>query len=367
LNGATSFLYPSIALFTETEDCYIVELFGARETFTKLEVRHHKEKSINEYLNQFRKKNKKNILPSVNSYHIQDTLFSRINNIEDYKKRFPIINYFPASITLKNDGDLFYVGEDFSFVTLINCLIINQDKNITRSKYIIFLGAFRKKITEKQLVDTIDNFVHEDIPLSQRAFKTFRNKFSHAVSDSYSKKLAVISGLQSLYLTPSLRETTIGDYLRLQPQLIKDVLRTDHFIYEPYLLWLEGKESHDETAINPDLIIKRNDGYYDIYDLKTAALQHKNLTKGAHKRRRFIDYVYEGIAQLINYEEYFSFPKNHKHAKEKYGILVSKPNLYLVVGNFDNASKNEIDEALRIHPNIQLIDYDTFCQNYVEA
>ena len=69
------------------------------------------------------------------------------------------------------------------------------------------------------------------------------------------------------------------------PEIIKRVFNTDYFLYEPYLPWLEHDGFVEDTAINPDLLIRRPDGYFDIYDLKTAALQKLSLTKGQRKRR----------------------------------------------------------------------------------
>ncbi len=84
------------------------------------------------------------------------------------------------------------------------------------------------------------------------------------------------------------------------------------------------------------------------------------------KRRRFVDYVQEGIAQLANYAEYFTFEKNREHAFEKYGIKVNDPNLVLVVGHFDNANKAEIEEASRqVKGNISIMDYDSFLQLFL--
>jgi hypothetical protein len=112
-------------------------------------------------------------------------------------------------------------------------------------------------------------------------------------------------------------------------------------------------------------MIERNDGFYDIYDLKTALLNKTSITKGERSRRRFIDYVEEGVAQLANYSEYFDYSKNCQFASEKYGIKVKNPNLVLVVGNFENANKTEIQEASRRLKNLTIIDYDSFLQLFL--
>ena len=89
--------------------------------------------------------------------------------------------------------------------------------------------------------------------------------------------------------------------------------------------------------------------------------------EGGRKRRRFIDYVEEGVAQLANYEEYFTYPKNAEDAKEKYSVEVNKPKLVLVVGSWENSSQEEVTQALRRYPSVEIIDYDTFCHQFIGA
>ena len=125
----------------------------------------------------------------------------------------------------------------------------------------------------------------------------------------------------------------------------------------------DGSHDDEEKAINPDLLIRRQDGFYDIYDLKTAVLDRTRITKGAKRRRRFIDYVEEGIAQLAHYRSYFTSERNAAHAFAKYGVRVSKPNLILVVGNYDNAKPRELEEASRKLGGISIIDYDSLLQS----
>lgn len=125
--------------------------------------------------------------------------------------------------------------------------------------------------------------------------------------------------------------------------------------------WIEGNPKPKEKYIQPDLMLEREDGNYDICDLKTVIASKKRITKGQHCRRRFIDYVEEGIAQLANYDDYFRFKKNADWAWSEYKVKVNSPRLILIVGNYENASRAEIEEAIRrLKSNYQIIDYDTF-------
>jgi hypothetical protein len=89
-------------------------------------------------------------------------------------------------------------------------------------------------------------------------------------------------------------------------------------------------------------------------------LDTSSVTRDEHSRRRFIDVVAEGVAQLANYEDYFKHEANRRFADEKYGAKVDNPTLYLIVGNYENSSGEEIEEASRsLKSNYRIIDYDT--------
>lgn len=180
--------------------------------------------------------------------------------------------------------------------------------------------------------------------------------------------LALAGQFANTYLIPRMRETTIGEFLNLQQEIIKKAIGTKKFIYEAHLPWLESHPPNTDEAINPDLMIQRDDGFYDIYELKLPLLDKKSLTKGVRKRRRFIDNVNEGVAQLANYSEYFTFEKNRELALTKYDIKVNNPNLVLVIGNYENANKDEIEEASRPQlQNISIVDYDSLLQMFLLA
>lgn len=120
-------------------------------------------------------------------------------------------------------------------------------------------------------------------------------------------------------------------------------------------------------ASNPDLMTEREDGFFDIADLKTIADESKSVTIGAHKRRTFTYYVNKGIAQLSNYKEYFKYKKNRDYAFSKYKIKINKPKLYLVVGSYDNVNDEEVKEACRFYiEDLVIIDYDTLNSLYLD-
>ena len=189
----------------------------------------------------------------------------------------------------------------------------------------------------------------------------------HGVYTAYGDEEALlVSGqLQSMFLCPGLHETTIGEFIQQHPEVIKKAFNASGFVYEPYLKWIQHDGSVEDAAINPGLMVGREDGFYDIYDLKLTLLNKPSITKGGRSRRRFIDYVEEGISQLANYREYFEYAMNANHANQKYGIQVRDPRLVLVVGSFENSYPAQITQACRKYPDIQIIDFDTLCHMYI--
>jgi hypothetical protein len=75
-----------------------------------------------------------------------------------------------------------------------------------------------------------------------------------------------------------MRETVIREFFNRHVDLVNRAFRTEYFIYKAYLEWKEHDGYIVEKAINPNLLVHRDDGFYDIYDLKTAALSRRSLT-----------------------------------------------------------------------------------------
>lgn len=184
------------------------------------------------------------------------------------------------------------------------------------------------------------------------------------VDNSRAEDFVIAGQFASFFLLPGLRETTLGEFLRLHPTLLNTAFGSRRFIYEPMMEWKDGISAGD-SSIDPDILLARDDGYFDIFDLMTAALERKAITKGPRRRRRSIDYVEEGVAQLVHYEEYFCTAENAAHALAKYGVEVRQPHLTLVVGNYDNADLAQVVEAGKHFNAIRIIDYDSLIRLFL--
>ncbi|MDT3419638.1 hypothetical protein QF008_001369 [Pseudomonas protegens] len=350
-------LYPTMLIFSQCNDYYIAELIGASEKLHPLTIKKHKETSILRYLGQFDNKQSNPIIHlSGKCSELNSLCLSHTHDLDEINQRFPHLKLQKTTLLRENTyGSSITFGEDFISCSINNCTFLNKKETIYRSKTILSSILVKKSITNAELNEIFECTTNRDLVVGVQA-----------LSDS-THRVMLAGQFQSLYLFPGLRETTIGEFLKDHPEIIKKAFDAEHFEYEPSLKWIEHDGSCIDKEINPDLLIKRKDGYYDICDLKTAKLERSSVTKAERKRRRFIDYVAEGIAQLANYREYFQYPKNAALAKEKYGIKIKNPRLILVVGSWDNFNEQEVAQACRQYKDLEVIDYDTITQLYMNA
>lgn len=361
-------LFPTILLITQSKNRFIAELLGASKEFQGLSFKYHNELSVNRYLGQFGIDNSYPLIGlNGENIQVQDLVFTQHQELAKIQSRFPITNSFKTIIHAAPNsiGSMIAFGDNFKSVEFNNCLLINSYTNIVRIKHILNLIIVQDELSALDYEQWMKQFLYEKKVDGDGGI--YREvKGVHTCNQGKEHDVVIAGQFASTFLFNKLRETTIGEFIKLHPEIIQRAIGERNFEYEPEFPWLEANSSNTDKFINPDLMIEREDGYYDIYDLKTAVLDKENITKGQRRRRRFIDYVEEGVAQLANYAEYFTFSKNCEYALKRYKIKVKNPNLILVVGNYDNVNKTEVEEACRrLNSNISIIDYDSLLQMFL--
>lgn len=355
-NFGTTILFPTMALMLNFDDFYAIELIGVSKHFKKLVPKIHKEKSIYKYISQFKSDHETPTFEVNENARFKNICFSNTMNFEIIKEKYPFVDIFQSRIVRKDaSGSSIKFSKATKFCAIENSIFVNNFEMMTRCKSVLALYIFSKSVNNKDIRDYFndfdDNFAHG----------------VHTVATSDEQNLLIASQLQNLILTDKIHETTIGEFIKNHPNIINSSFKSNGFYYEPFLKWCANNEDSKFQDINPDLLVKRNDGFYDIYDLKTAKLDKTKLTKGKHSRRRFVDYVEEGMAQLANYRAYFEFNENKDYAKLHYDIEVRNPKLVLVVGTWENVDITEVHEACRRYSNIEVIDYDTLTHLFLKS
>ena len=294
---------------------------------------------------------------------LKNLLLSRPFDEIKVKKRFGVEprKLYPTNIQMKKDGgSVFSFGTTFESCYLDGCLIVNTFQQIYRIKPILNLTIISKKLSISDFMQDMKRNlmwpVENTLLLNGLYYIPNRSAWAYMLSGQFT----------NMFLIPGIRETNIGQFLMKNRNFVKYSLNCIDFLQEQRLEWKEGNPLLEEKYIQPDFLLKMANGFYDLCDLKTPLLEKTTLTKDKHARRRFIDYVQEGIAQLANYEHYFSFSQNSDYAKHEFEISVRDPQLILVVGNYENVDINQVHEASRmLKPNITIIDYDTLNANFL--
>lgn len=238
------------------------------------------------------------------------------------------------------------------------CMLSYVKNNIYRLRYIHQLMMFNSELNEDEISSDMGYFIENE-----------RNEVFgvHYFPDEKELPWIKASYLMNLVLNDKIHETTIGDYLNDHSDILLKALGYKGIIYEPSLEWLEKTCDNPDSYINPDALLQREDGFYDICDFKKGLTKRKSLTKDERKRRRFVDEVNEGLAQLDNYEEYFTYSLNAQHAIERFNVNVSSPMKILIIGNIENAKQDEIKQSLRGRSNVLVVDYDSLVASYIGA
>lgn len=355
-SDAGKIIFPNIILFTKCDGFYVAEFFGASERFVGFSSKEHKATSILKYFGQFDANDSDPLITLDGANHgLIGISLSRGSHAAEVEERFPVLKQYWSGVRATfGEGAMLGFGKNFTSAFLQNCIFINKKDDVYRCKYIASTFVVKSSIDKAEL--------HELFlggPSKQPV------NMLYSIAANYTNSF-IASQFQNIYLFPNMLEVRIGDFINLHPEIIKRAFNSEHFLYEPYLEWIEHDGTCNDTAINPDLLVRRSDGYYDIYDLKTALLNKKKITRKGRSRRSFIEVVSDGIVQLANYREYFQYPKNADFAKNKYGIEISNPKLVLIVGSWENFDVNEVNQAMRQYAKqpIEIIDYDTLCQMF---
>lgn len=169
----------------------------------------------------------------------------------------------------------------------------------------------------------------------------------------------------SLSSVDKIGETTITKFLEYNEQILLTALDGVSLIPQPYLVWQEGNQDTSEIAIQPDFMVVDREGEGHVCEVKLPLLERTSLTTGGHRRRRFVNAVTEGIAQLANYREFLSYDRHCRAIYDAYGITIKEPRVILLVGSADNYDPEEVRQAQRMLQPFELIDYDSLRALYL--
>lgn len=363
-------LYPTHILFTNYQDTFGMELIGVSRNPVVLKQKIAKYDDVQDYFNPLGVPGDRPLLiigehdnfDPLATTRLSNLLLSQEGELSAATERFPVLSSYKDRLKQSGgEGAIFKIGPNFSCLSVSNCALVNYHDSIYRSRNILFLGLVSKRLSKRELEKFL---LREMYPYGEASI----SGPLLGVATAQEKAIPVIeaSALQNLYLSSGVLETTIDSFFEEHPQILQTAFDSKKIIYNSDLTWIQHDGSIDSRSIRPDAFAMRDDGLFDIVDFKLAKLNVKNLTKGKNSRRRFVDYINEGLVQLENYEFYFDFESNRKLAKQKYGIEVKNPRKTLIVGSMENVVPEQVTAARRPYKKeLQIIDYDMLVTVYL--
>lgn len=262
-----------------------------------------------------------NLLMSVvKTENVIDVLFDDVTPYKStiIKEECDLPFYFPMEATnifFHNISIVSKVKEIYSFRRHATTMIIR--KNITIPEFQIFLNKIFEGI----------NVIPSQAPAGIKL------------------KFQTISELKSLAYH-KVDETSIDKFI----QLISD----DFAIALGYVsarsnvrLEIQEKSANttDKKFLTPDFLMEKEDGTFDILDLKIGLLT-ADFAFGDWTNSYFSSYAQKLLGQLAGYRRYFSNKENADWAYAKYGIKVEQPKLIGIAGNHNNFNRQIVDTAL---------------------
>jgi hypothetical protein len=354
--------FPQTLIVTELRNQFALELVGARRSLRALKVVRHRVDDPRLLLGQFEHP------PELVAGFTADGERSGMKDLAlvtqraraALSTRFPGVHeQFPTQIqfTRPDAGAAISLGPHANLFQLENVLLVNALGTYVRAKHVRFMLIVQKDLP----VPTYQAYLSDLLKIEDNA-----ELLAMQLLPRGDAEIAIQAAqFANVFLTNRLRETIIGDFLDTHREILIQGLGARDFVSEPYLPWQVPSPDRDESAINPDLFVQRLDGFWDVYDLKLPLLERRDVTTGRRRRRRFVQPIEEGIAQLAHYREFLSIPEHAKYAFETYGVEFAEPRYGLIVGNVENVDPKRVADAQRRFERFDLIDYDTLLQMYV--
>jgi hypothetical protein len=360
-DGVPSF--PQSLVVTSLPDHFAMELVGGRSSHRPLRVLKRTLDDPDLYFGQFTQTSGAPAMVNIveGSNQVLSTLALVTPNTQtELDRRFPGVSDLFLSrlvFVMAEPVIALRVGPNADFVTLEHVLLANSWSGLVRIRHINLVILIKKSTTisdwKQYLTDSYSVTDHVDIHGMQM------------LPRGVVRSTHLAAQFANLFLMDRLHETSLGTFIEQHREILLKALHATDLIPHPLLEWQVISRDPEEHSIIPDLLLQRPDGFWDIWDLKLPLLGRRDLTTGARNRRRFVNPIEDGIAQLAHYRQFLEVPENRTHLEEKYGAKLSEPRYGLIVGNYENVDANRIAEASRRLDHFEMIDYDSILQLYL--
>lgn len=193
--------------------------------------------------------------------------------------------------------------------------------------------------TEPSLIYFSNYIISNKVPTYRVELHNALNHFIHLISLQDTSEPEITKFLSD---HPGILQISFGQN-RLNPQV--------------ELFWQYDAE---RSSLKPDFLPEKMDGYCDIMEFKLPYIKSKPLVGNDHRTHPSYE-IDKAIAQLDEYEEWFSQELNRTWLTEAHGIKVLNPVRYLIIGHSKEFSA-EGRRRLRNTRNTVFFTYDEFIE-----
>jgi hypothetical protein len=223
--------------------------------------------------------------------------------------------------------------------------ILEMDGACVHYKIIPSIFVIKKPVNEDKLKESFNYLTTTSLSLLQHSNKiTGINAGLNSSIEHFADQLFSLS-------MQKVKEVVIDNFIQEHADYFAKALGYKKALSQKRLKWIEKSEKDPDESI-PDFLMEREDGYYDILDIKKGAIKYNSITqskksgKNGRIRVRFIDYASELVAQLKDYERYFLSKDNSEHAYKEHGIKIKNLKLIGIIGNYNNFNRSDVDLSL---------------------
>ncbi|WP_215396936.1 Shedu anti-phage system protein SduA domain-containing protein [Rheinheimera oceanensis] len=175
-------------------------------------------------------------------------------------------------------------------------------------------------------------------------------------------KFKTINRFIELWGYSSTKETTITRFLEKDSH--KFILTMNFGAKDIHTELICSKFDGSNESIRPDFFIEKTNGFCDIVEFKLPRVT-KPIIVGNNNRRRFASWFNTHLAQAKAYQRYFATPAHRKEVHKKYGIMVDRPTVTLVIGRRLDINTDEVREMMSEFQGINIISYDELVDGVV--
>lgn len=170
--------------------------------------------------------------------------------------------------------------------------------------------------------------------------------------------LEEIKEFEKLINSPNTREVEMLAFLEEHPLFLTNSISNDAKIFSQILL---GSSEESRLRLRPDFFLNPGGNErWIIVELKRPSFKVVHEKGG---KFWFSSTVFEAVAQLRQYKDYFESPWHRETIKNMSGIDVYKPRLMVIIGNdYGGLAKEEIIELKASLPDVEILTYSEILQ-----